>query len=101
MILTEDQIKHIVEDYFQDKPVKKIFLFGSYARGEANENSDVDLLVELDRSQHIGLSFFGWYQDLQDVFKRKVDVVSANGLSKYIGPYIEADKKLIYDKSFG
>jgi predicted nucleotidyltransferase len=44
-MLTTVQIQKVVADYFKDKPVKKVYLFGSYARGEANENSDVDLLL--------------------------------------------------------
>ena len=48
MILTFEQIQKTVQDYFKDKPVKKVFLFGSYAKGIATENSDVDLLVEYD-----------------------------------------------------
>ena len=51
MILTIEQIQQTVQDYFKDKPVKKVFLFGSYARNEAEENSDVDLLVDLDRTK--------------------------------------------------
>ena len=56
-MLTIQQIKDTVADYFKDKPVKKVYLFGSYARGEATESSDVDLLVEYDESKK-RLSFF-------------------------------------------
>ena len=75
-MLTTEQIKQTVSDYFKDKPVKKVYLFGSYARGEANEESDVDLLVDLDSSKKIGLGFYGWYQDLGQLFKRKTDVIA-------------------------
>lgn len=58
-------------------------LFGSVARGEAVEGSDIDFLVsfEPDRSllDHIGLQ-----QDLEDLLQTKVDVVSRGGLSSYI-----------------
>ncbi|TAG56602.1 MAG: nucleotidyltransferase, partial [Runella slithyformis] len=72
--------------------------FGSYVRGEATEDSDIDLLVELDYSQHIGLHFVQMIFDLEDMLKRKVDLVSENGLSKYIRPYIEAEKQIIYER---
>ena len=62
--------------YFQDKPVKKVFLFGSYAIGEANEESDIDLLVDLDYSKKIGLAFYSWAEELEVILKKKVDVVS-------------------------
>ena len=48
MILMQENIKKIVQDYFKDKPVNKVYLFGSYARGDAGEDSDVDLIVEID-----------------------------------------------------
>ncbi|MEJ7672458.1 MAG: nucleotidyltransferase domain-containing protein [Chitinophagaceae bacterium] len=48
MILTQENIKQIVQAYFKDKPVKEVYLFGSYARGDAKEDSDVDLIVEID-----------------------------------------------------
>ncbi|MBD0332747.1 MAG: nucleotidyltransferase domain-containing protein [Chitinophagaceae bacterium] len=96
-MLTTEEIKRTVAEFFKDKPVKKVYLFGSYARGEADETSDVDLLVEVDNSQKVGLQFFGWNEELNNVMQIKVDVVSANGLSPYIAPYINKDKRLIYE----
>lgn len=90
-----------IRTYFQDKPVLRAYLFGSYARGEADRRSDVDILVELDYSQKIGMSFFVWHMELADLLKKKVDVVSTNGLSPYIKPYIEADKVIIYERTVG
>lgn len=98
MILTKENIKQIVRDYFKDKPVNKVYLFGSYARGDADEHSDVDLLVELDYSKKIGLSFYGWRDELRNYFDKKVDVVSERGLSAFIGPFILKDKSLVYEK---
>lgn len=95
-MLTVQHIKQVVSDYFRDKPVKRVYLFGSYARGEADENSDVDLLVDLDKTQKIGWIFFEWYQDLEETLNKKVDVVSSDGLSPRIAPFIETDKRLIY-----
>lgn len=97
-MLTTDQIKETVAAYFKDKPVKRVYLFGSYARGEADESSDVDLLVDLDYEQHIGWQFFGWHEDLKKFFDRKTDVVSSKGLSQHLAPFIHKDKLLIYAK---
>ena len=98
MILTRDQIKKIISDYFAGKPVTKAWLFGSYARGEADADSDVDVLVELDYNKNIGMDFFGWHQDLTDVINKKVDVVSLGGVNKRLWPYIEKDMTLIYER---
>ncbi|TAE90892.1 MAG: nucleotidyltransferase [Runella slithyformis] len=76
----------------------KAYLFGSYVRGEATEDSDIDLLVELDYSQHIGLHFVQMIFDLEDMLKRKVDLVPEDSVSKYVRPYIEAEKQIIYER---
>ena len=47
----------IIKDFFSGKPVLKAYLFGSYSRNEADPASDIDILVDLDYSQHIGLGF--------------------------------------------
>lgn len=75
-MLTIEQIKQTVTDYFKDKPVKRVYLFGSYARGDADENSDVDLLVDLDRSKKVGWTFFSWLEELQSRFQSKIDLIS-------------------------
>ena len=53
-----------IRDYFGNKPVLKAYLFGSVARDEADEESDVDILVVLDYSQPIGLEFIQMQLDL-------------------------------------
>jgi predicted nucleotidyltransferase len=82
--------------FFAKKPVIKAYLFGSYGREEATEQSDVDLLVELDYSEPVGWDFIQMKLDLEELLDKKVDLVSARGLSKYIRPIIDKEKKLIY-----
>jgi len=87
-----------IKNYFKDKPVKKAYLFGSYSRNSADENSDLDIIVELDYSQHIGLKFVKMQLDLQEILQTKVDLLSEKAISKYIRPYIDNEKELIYEK---
>ncbi len=46
-----------IKNYFNTQPVLKAYLFGSYVRGQADNESDIDILVDLDYSQKIGLRF--------------------------------------------
>ena len=89
----------ILQRYFAGIPVKKAYLFGSSARNQAGKNSDIDILVELDHSKPIGMKFFVYHQELEELLKVKVDLVSTEGLSKYVRPFIEKDKILIYERA--
>lgn len=90
-----EQIKQL-QQYFAKQPVLKAYLFGSQSKGTATSTSDIDILVELDYSQPIGLEFIQMQLDLQQLLTAKVDLVSARGLSKHIKPFIDAEKQLIY-----
>ncbi|MGZ5244657.1 MAG: nucleotidyltransferase family protein [Bacteroidia bacterium] len=69
--------------------VRNIGLFGSYARNEQNENSDLDILVDFEPEQESFDNLMNIYDLLESVFKGiKVEIVTKNGLSDYIGPYI-------------
>ena len=92
----DSKITDLIRNYFKTQPVLKAYLFGSYARGDANSSSDIDLLVELDHSSHIGLRFIQMKLELEKILHSKVDLVSAKGVSKYIAPIIEKEKQLIY-----
>jgi predicted nucleotidyltransferase len=91
--------KHILQRFFAGKPVKKAYIFGSYARNEADKNSDIDVLVELDHSKPIGMRFFTYQAELENLLNMKVDIVSNDGLSKYIKPIIDKEKILIYERA--
>ena len=58
---------------------RNVRVFGSVARGEAGENSDIDLLVELDQGRSL-LDLTGLVVDLKELLERKVDVVTEQGL---------------------
>ena len=88
----------ILKDYFSGQPVIKAYLFGSYSRGEADNDSDLDILVDLDYSKHIGLGFVTMQLDLQQKLKKRIDLISSKAISKYIKPFIEKDKVLIYER---
>jgi predicted nucleotidyltransferase len=69
--------------------VKRIGLFGSFARGEQKDTSDVDILVEFEEptfDNFMNLAFF-----LEDLLNRRVELVTPDSLSPYIAPYVEKE----------
>jgi len=86
----------LLKTYFKTRPVLNAYLFGSYVRNEEDSHSDIDILVDLDYSQKIGLGFVQMQLDLEKLLNIKVDLVSSNGLSKYIQPIVDREKQLIY-----
>ena len=73
--------------------VKQIGLFGSYVNGTAHATSDIDLLVELERStfhDYMGLVLF-----LEDLFEKKVDLVTAKSVKPRLKPYIEKEVEYV------
>jgi predicted nucleotidyltransferase len=87
-----------IRNYFNTQPVLKAYLFGYYVRGQADNESDIDILVDLDYSEKIGLRFIQMKLDLEKLLNSKVDLVSSNGLSKYIKPIIDTEKLIIYTR---
>jgi hypothetical protein len=64
-------------------------LFGSWARGEQHQGSDIDILVEVDGS--IGLRFVNLAQDLEACLGHKVDLVTRRAIKPAMWQYIEQD----------
>ena len=62
---------------------RKVRVFGSLARGEAGPRSDLDLLVQMEEGRTL-LDLIGFWQDLEELLGRKVDVLSEGGLSPHL-----------------
>ena len=97
--MNKDTIIKLIADYFKTQPVLKAYLFGSFSRGEETESSDIDILIVLDEIQHIGLKFFGMYEDLKDLLGRKVDLVTERSLAPFARESVNRDKILIYERA--
>ena len=89
-----------LSDYFKTQPVLKAWLFGSFARDEETPLSDVDIIVQLDHSQPIGLRFFSMWNDLERLLDRKVDLVEDGELLPFAAETANRDKQLIYERAF-
>lgn len=75
--------------------VTQAYIFGSYARGEATADSDLDLLVEMDSNRSY-LDLGGLQYELaQKLPRKKADIVLVGTLRKRIKPYVDRDKVVI------
>jgi uncharacterized protein len=95
----QNEIEKILSQFFVNKPVHRAYLFGSVVRNEQRADSDIDILVELDYENGADyFIFFDMQQQLNKLLNRKVDLISAKGLSPYIKPIINREKKLVYER---
>lgn len=88
--------KIIFETLLPFNPIQ-ISVFGSYARDEMNDESDIDIAYSFPR----GLTLFdivGMKLDLEEKLDCKVDLVGRDNLNKFMEPYILQDLKVIYEK---
>jgi len=94
-----DDLKLIVLGVLSKYPVKRAAFFGSAARGDMGETSDIDMLVEFLPDTR-GLEFFGLHVDLEEALGRSVDLLTWNALSKAKPTFksnVEREARLIYE----
>ena len=77
-----EEIRHRIEPIARKYRLAAVYLFGSYARGEATPESDIDLLVDLTGSVIHGLDFVSLYDELQTALETDIDLVTADSLEQ-------------------
>ena len=89
-----------IRQYFSTQPVRKAWLFGSFSRGEETAQSDVDILVEFDRSGKpvTLLTYARMWRELEERLGRNVDLVEDGTLKTYAVESANHDKRLIYER---
>ena len=98
--MSREAIQQTIAEYFKTQPVLKAWLFGSYARGEETEDSDVDLVVKFDRSLPIGLfAYIRMHRELEEKLGRKVDLIEEETLRPAAQKTANRDLKVIYERS--
>ena len=94
-MLTIDEIKKAVTKIGKKYGIKTAYLFGSYARGEANNNSDVDIII--DKGEIRGLQLSGFRLDLIDELGGvDVDVLTTGSVRPKFFDFIKDDRVLLY-----
>ena len=86
LALKRESIMHLADLH----GARNVRVFGSVARGDATNESDVDFLVDMDEGRSL-LDLVGLWQDLQDLLGRKVDVITDGGISPYLRAKILAE----------
>ena len=89
-----DKLIPKIKQILKKNNIRKAGIFGSYALGKQKEESDIDILVEPPAG--IGFRFAGIQRELENKLKKKVDLVSYNGLSPYIkGRILDQEIKIL------
>ena len=100
LIMSTQAMTQTIADYFKTQPVLKAWLFGSFARGEERPDSDIDLLVQLDKTARVSLmKHAGMIVDLEERLNCPVDLVIDGTLLPFARESAERDKKLIYERA--
>ena len=97
IMTTIQDIQEIVGRLAKEYGAERVYLFGSYARGEATEQSDIDLRI--DKGEIRGLRFAGLLGDLEEALGNKVDLISTAGMDEQFLEAIRPDELLLYERN--
>jgi predicted nucleotidyltransferase len=84
-----EKLRNHKSDLQKKYPISRIGVFGSYARGEATEDSDIDIAVEINGP--MGLNFVAMANEIEGLFGIKVDVVPKRSIKPIYLPFVEKD----------
>jgi hypothetical protein len=101
--LTIDRVEEVVVPRLRPY-ASQISLYGSVARGEQRADSDIDLVVELRPASErpsLGLKWFELEQELSEALGHQVELVTEKSVSRYIRPYLEKDRVVLYEDGSG
>ncbi len=90
-------IKNVIAPIAKSYGIKRIYLFGSYAKGEATEESDIDLLIEKGKPMSL-LKLSGMRQQVQEELNLSVDLVTTAGIEDIFRKEIEGTEILLYEE---
>ncbi|MBQ2636393.1 MAG: nucleotidyltransferase domain-containing protein [Methanobrevibacter sp.] len=96
MVYTIDEIKYIVIPIAKRYGIASISLFGSYAKGKATIDSDIDFIM--DKGDLIGIKYFSLLSDLEDAFNCNVDLITTGYSNKEFLNNIKKDEVLLYER---
>ena len=97
-ILTIDEIKTKLHPIFKAAPIYRAILFGSYAKGNQTDNSDIDIIVD-SRGQLLNIDFYGVLEDITTELGKRIDLMEVSELkeSSAIKSIVEREGVVLYD----
>lgn len=89
---TQEEIINMLKQHkpalIQKYPISELGLFGSFARGDYNEQSDIDILVDFN-GRIDGFDYIRLAHEFEDLFHHKIDMVSRRGIKPHYLPFVE------------
>ena len=87
-----DYLKSHQEDYYKQFGIKFVGLFGSFARDEADEKSDIDILYTIEKDKKLSIfQYMKLLKQLEDFFQTKIDLVRDETIKPQLKQYIRKD----------
>ena len=96
-IYTVDEIRRVVADIANEYGVSKVTLFGSYARGDADNNSDIDLRIDKGRLRGL-FQLSGFRIDLEERLGTPVDVLTTESLDEEFLNRIQSEEVMLFER---
>lgn len=97
---TCDDIKRVIFPIAQKYQIEKVYLFGSYARGDYNKKSDIDLRIEKGDLRGV-FALCGFYTEVEEALQKSVDILTTGSLEPEFLQRIQKDEVLIYARQQG
>ena len=96
--MQQDIIKKL-QVFFPTYPIEKAWIFGSYARGEETQKSDIDIMVRFDKDADVSLlDYVKIMNRLKDVLQKEIDLVEEGQLYRWAQNTVDDEKILIYER---
>lgn len=92
---TVEELKNIIVPIAEKYQLSQVYLFGSFARGDYDEDSDIDIRIEKGNLKGM-FALCGFYTELEEVLERKVDVLTTGSLSESFLENIKKDEVMLY-----
>lgn len=94
--MSKQEIKNKLTIFLKSRGVLKTSVFGSIARNDYTENSDIDLILQLDKDKNL-FDLAEIKVDLEEKFNRKADVLTYNSINPYLSDIILKEQEILFN----